>query len=246
MEGLTVLQSLPAGLPISAYVLCLFPLIVVILGFIVAARFTDKQATSTYLRFLPRDASDSSVSQPLAAAKPAATPMVDDSAEISNIARGTPVAPAIAETLSGATAAEEPLKKSDSASSMADIAPATPTATPMSAPVASAMGITYIEFDPPGRDIDGEYVLIRNSTAAAVNMTGWKLIDGGAKHTFDFPAFTLAAGAEVKLWSKAGANDGENLYWGWRSAIWNNTGDTAQLSDAHGTLVSTYSYQGNG
>jgi hypothetical protein len=51
---LTLLQSTPAGeLPISGFALCFIPLVIVIVGFIVFARFTDRRATGTYLRILP-------------------------------------------------------------------------------------------------------------------------------------------------------------------------------------------------
>jgi hypothetical protein len=111
---------------------------------------------------------------------------------------------------------------------------------------ASPVTIAYIEFDPPGRDIDGEYVRIRNGSADSVDLTGWRLSDGDAKHSFTFPAFALAPGAEVQLWSKRGTNDAANLYWGNGRAIWNNTGDSATLTDAEGTVVGVYTYSGKG
>jgi hypothetical protein len=45
--------------PISGYILCFLPLAAVIIGFIVAARATDRQATATYLRILPAKNNDS-------------------------------------------------------------------------------------------------------------------------------------------------------------------------------------------
>ncbi|OAN36288.1 hypothetical protein A6A03_05915 [Chloroflexus islandicus] len=104
------------------------------------------------------------------------------------------------------------------------------------------VSITYIEYDPPGNDLEGEFVVITNASHEPVDLTGWMLIDEGAKHSYTFPAFTLAGGAEVKLWTKAGVNDANNLYWGSRRPIWNNTGDTAILRDANGNLISRYTY----
>lgn len=118
------------------------------------------------------------------------------------------------------------------------------SAAAATAATASAVGIAHIEYDPPGRDVDGEYVLIRNAGPDPANMTGWALRDGGARHSFVFPAFTLAPGAEVRLWTRAGVNDASNLYWGSTGAIWNNTGDSATLSDAAGNLVGSYAYEG--
>jgi hypothetical protein len=59
MNLLIALQETPVGaIPMSGYALCFIPLVTVILGFIVAARFTDLQATSTYLRILPKKESE--------------------------------------------------------------------------------------------------------------------------------------------------------------------------------------------
>lgn len=104
------------------------------------------------------------------------------------------------------------------------------------------VSITYIEYDPPGSDLEGEFVVITNASHEPVDLTGWTLVDEGDKHTYTFPAFTLAGGAEVKLWTKSGTDDATNLYWGARRPIWNNTGDSAILRDANGNLVSRYTY----
>ena len=55
MDLLLIFQGTPAGaIPLSGFALCFIPLVTVILGFIVAARFTDRQETATYLRILPK------------------------------------------------------------------------------------------------------------------------------------------------------------------------------------------------
>ena len=110
----------------------------------------------------------------------------------------------------------------------------------------AGVGIAHIEYNPPGSDLAGEYVLLRNSSAAPVDLAGWRLSDGGAIHTFVFPPFTLAPGAELRVWTKAGVSDAANLYWGSRGPIWNNSGDSASLADAEGGLVSSYSYEAGG
>ncbi|WP_298815345.1 lamin tail domain-containing protein [Chloroflexus sp.] len=104
------------------------------------------------------------------------------------------------------------------------------------------VSITYIEYDPPGNDLDGEFVVITNASHEPVNLAGWTLIDEGGKHTYTFPEYILAGGAEIKLWTKAGVNDATNLYWGSRRPIWNNSGDSAVLRDANGNLISRYTY----
>jgi len=110
----------------------------------------------------------------------------------------------------------------------------------------SPVGIAYIEYDPPGDDVAGEYVTIRNSGDTPAELAGWRLSDSGSRHTFVFPPFTLAPGAEVKVWTKAGVSDAGNLYWGSTRPIWNNSGDDGALADASGATVSSYSYGGEG
>jgi len=101
--------------------------------------------------------------------------------------------------------------------------------------------ITYIEYDPPGDDVEGEYVLIENQGSTAQVMTGWTLSDQ-AGHTYTFSAFTLQAGATVRVWTKSGVDTSTDLYWGMGTAVWNNSGDCAYLRDTGSHLVSQYCY----
>jgi large subunit ribosomal protein L20 len=123
--------------------------------------------------------------------------------------------------------------------------PAAPEHLAPASNVRSGLTISHIEFDPATTsDVEGEYVRIHNGSANAIDLTGWTLRDHASKHSYTFPAFTLNAGAEVQLWTKSGSDDSANLYWGNRGAIWNNTGDTAVLSDADGNEVARYAYEG--
>lgn len=47
-----------SGISTSGLVLCFVPLALVIVGFIVAAYFTNRQATDTYLRVDPNSSDD--------------------------------------------------------------------------------------------------------------------------------------------------------------------------------------------
>ena len=125
---------------------------------------------------------------------------------------------------------------------------ATPTSTPTSAatptetPIPFAyIEITALEFDPPGEDVQWEYVVIENQGNANENMTGWKL-KNEENETFRFPAFTLKAGASVTVWTKAGDNTATDLYWGSETAIWKDQGDCATLLDGYYQLVDWYCY----
>lgn len=129
----------------------------------------------------------------------------------------------------------------DATPSPTPVTPTPVTPTPVT-PTPASVSIMAIEYDPPGDDVVGEYVVIRNGGGSAVTMTGWTLRDL-ANNTYTFPAFTLAAGAEVRVWTGPGINNAANLYWGRGQAVWNNTGgDTAIVRDASGNEVARRSY----
>ena len=101
--------------------------------------------------------------------------------------------------------------------------------------------IASINFNPPGPDVLGEFVVIENQTAAAITLTSWTLKDQ-ANHKFTFPSFVLQGADTVKVWTKPGTNDANNLFWGRQAAVWNNQGDTGTLSDANGNVISIFAY----
>lgn len=115
------------------------------------------------------------------------------------------------------------------------------------APVAGGQGaqgltIAAVEFNPPGDDLAGEYVLLQNLGAQPVALSGWTLEDA-AGAIYDFPAIALEAGAELRVWVQAGADDPANLYWGRTQPVWNNDGDSAVLRDPSGGEVARFDYQ---
>jgi hypothetical protein len=101
--------------------------------------------------------------------------------------------------------------------------------------------IRELNYNPPGPDVDMEYIAIQNDTQAAISMDNWTIRDV-AEHVFTFPSFVLQVGSSVKVWTKSGNGDAENLFWGRGKAVWNNTGDTAILSDQNGKEVARYAY----
>jgi len=102
-----------------------------------------------------------------------------------------------------------------------------------------------IVYNPDGSDAEGERVELRNGGDTAADLTGWTLEDA-ASYRYPFPAFTLAAGATVTVWVKAGADTASDLYSGRESAVWNNDGDTATVRDGVGNVVDSCSYAGGG
>ncbi|NLA38118.1 MAG: MBL fold metallo-hydrolase [Methanomicrobiales archaeon] len=96
---------------------------------------------------------------------------------------------------------------------------------------------------PPGvhvvdLDLLDEMVVIENTGATAVNLTGWTITDEGMRNTYTFPVFTLEAGADVTLHSGPGNDTVTDLYWGRKSPVWNNDGDIATLANPHGGIMS--------
>ncbi len=120
-----------------------------------------------------------------------------------------------------------------------------PPASDEQPPAAGDAWILGVNADPPGTDNDNlaeEYVRITNPTDAAVDMSGWSLLDE-VDTTYNFPdGFTLAAGAEVLVRTGTGTDSATDLYWGRGSAVWNNSGDVAILYDDHGGIVAQFSY----
>jgi len=125
----------------------------------------------------------------------------------------------------------------------------TPTGTPSPTPIPTdtptpsppAVEIVYIEYDPEGPDIEGEYILLKNTTEVSLDLTAWTIEDDD-DHAFRFPSFVLRPQATVKVWTKGGQDTEVDLYWGCRNPVWTNTGDTATLKDHRGQTVDTLTY----
>lgn len=110
----------------------------------------------------------------------------------------------------------------------------------------SALRIVWIESDAPGRDdqnMNGEWIRIANEGSVLVDLTGWSIRDESTRHRYSFPSgFTLAGGAEVRVFSGCGNDGASELYWCGEDPVWNNGGDTGFLVDAAGRFVDTRSY----
>ncbi|ASJ10802.1 hypothetical protein A3L12_05555 [Thermococcus sp. P6] len=114
----------------------------------------------------------------------------------------------------------------------------------LTVPETQGVIISYVMYNPPGSDVEGEYVLITNRGIVEVDMSGWQLKDE-KNHAYTFPpGFVLKAGASVRVHTGSGGDNSTDLYWGWNQAVWNNDGDTAYLYDAGGKLVDKCSWTG--
>lgn len=109
-----------------------------------------------------------------------------------------------------------------------------------STPVSNSVYISSLYVGAPHQTINQEYVKITNKGTTAVKMSGWKIKDSGAKHTYYFPStYTLGSKSTVTIYTGKGTNTATKLYWGSSWYIWNNDGDTAYLYNSQNKLVST-------
>jgi competence protein ComEC len=107
----------------------------------------------------------------------------------------------------------------------------TVTSTTTTAAPAYTLAIT-------GLDLQNEWVSVRNTGTAPVQMQGCTISDASV-HVYTFPSFTLASEATVTVYTGAGTNTATALYWGLGSSVWNNTGDTATLKRPDGSVISS-------
>lgn len=93
-----------------------------------------------------------------------------------------------------------------------------------------------IHADPAGVDLQREHVQLMNRGDAPLDLAGWTLQDAARRpHVYRFvPPRVLAPGAKLTLWTGRGRDDQDNVWWGRRRAVWNNTGDIAILRDPDG------------
>lgn len=104
--------------------------------------------------------------------------------------------------------------------------------------------ITKAHADAEGNERDNlcdEYIVIENRKDVPVDLTGWIVYDE-AHHRYLFPNFILKAKEAVTLRTCLGKNSQNELFWGSRSPIWNNEGDTVFIRDSQGQLVLSYIY----
>ena len=96
-------------------------------------------------------------------------------------------------------------------------------------------------YDPEGSDVEGEYVLLRNTTAITQDLTAWTIEDED-DHMYRLPSFFLGPQLSVKVWTGSGQDAETDLYWGFGSGLWDNDGDTATLKDYQGQVVDWFVY----
>jgi phosphatidylserine/phosphatidylglycerophosphate/cardiolipin synthase-like enzyme len=120
---------------------------------------------------------------------------------------------------------------------------ATPTATPTTHPPTTGnVVITDIFYDgEKGRAEPDEYVEIRNDDTVTIDLRNWTLRDE-ANHVFTFPFHLMQPGQTCRIYTNEDHPEWCGFSYGSGSAIWNNSGDCADLRDSTGRTVDTYCY----
>lgn len=118
-----------------------------------------------------------------------------------------------------------------------------PTPQPTPVPPDASIAPVYIS----NLDLTAEYVKLTNQQMTRVSMTGWKITNSKGKSIrfIDWInpdgstyTFTLRPRGTVTIYSdKSGTPTSTRLYW--PQEMWNDNGDTANLYDPEGNLVST-------
>lgn len=107
--------------------------------------------------------------------------------------------------------------------------------------------ILELRHDAEGNDnenLNDEWIRVGNEGSTPVDLTGWGIKDESATNRFAFPSgLVLAPGDVVTVYSGCGDAIEASLYWcSAGSAIWNNDGDTAFLTDPSGNTHFSWTY----
>jgi hypothetical protein len=116
--------------------------------------------------------------------------------------------------------------------------PAAPMAT-MSASSLLPLGVPVIEIGEVvgAGSLNSEGVLLRRVGDGELRLNGWRLEDN-AGHRFTFPDIVLFKGGSVRVFSRAGSNTVNELYWGLDRSVW-TSGRSVVLYDDQGNSRAT-------
>ena len=119
-------------------------------------------------------------------------------------------------------------------------APTQPAATP-APPVSTALPadarVVEIAEVLGAGSLNAESLTIKRVGQGEVHMNGWRLEDS-LGHRFTFPDIVLYKDGAVRLFTRAGTNTVNELYWGLAQSVW-SSGKTISLFDGQGILRAT-------
>jgi LysM repeat protein len=109
---------------------------------------------------------------------------------------------------------------------------------PVNSNSALAAGVVISNVIGPG-DLASERVDIQLNAGGDLSLAGWQLEDE-IGDVYIFPELELASsGATVSVYTKAGTDSANQVYWGLGQAVW-KSGETITLKDDKGSVRTTY------
>ena len=87
-----------------------------------------------------------------------------------------------------------------------------------------------------------EFVELINKGTGPVDITDWELQDTTGKTEYKWESYILQPGATIRVYTNEVHQDSGGFSFQAGRAIWNNSGDVAELYDSDGQLVSRYAY----
>jgi hypothetical protein len=98
-------------------------------------------------------------------------------------------------------------------------------------PLVGRVVIAAVQYDPPGTDTAaGEFIDVRNVTAAPISLGGYAFERRGSQYPFP-PATVLPAGGTLRLSMGVGTDTSETLFLGRTASLLANTGDRLTLAN---------------
>ena len=122
------------------------------------------------------------------------------------------------------------------------------TSTPAPTQPAASSGVAQvviqnIVYDGQVASVESdEYAVIANIGTTPINLGGWRLNAGADGQDFRFPAFDLAPGQSIRVYTNEHHPDSGGFSFGSGKALWNNKGDCGLLFDASNNKVAEWCY----
>ncbi|HPD76009.1 MAG TPA: lamin tail domain-containing protein [Methanoregulaceae archaeon] len=104
----------------------------------------------------------------------------------------------------------------------------------------SAVFIAGAQFNAVGDDrlnLNGEWIALENFGNDGVLLAGWTLADESGETLYIFPLYILDPGTKVTIYTGHGDYNNTSLFMNKDAPVWRNSGDTAILKDAGGTVI---------
>lgn len=177
-------------------------------------------------------ASPTKTARPTATASTAPTATVSTTTTTTATPTATATATATAKPTATATATPSP----------------TPTVTATPEPASGSMAMDVIQYTDDGNDNEhpnNEWVQFENQGGQAVSLSGWTVTDDSDRWSYPFGSVTVGPGDTIRLYTGEGSDTDSEMYWGYKRAVWNDTGDVVHLTDDDGELAVRFQYSGN-